>query len=113
LRNRIVLSFLFASSLALGVFLFWTQGHTIDPENFYYQPLVIKLFVFINFPAILLAGLVFTPFFNADSDGSKLTTTLYFGILLVSYFGQWCLIGYLASKVWRRDSLANKLDKIQ
>lgn len=106
MRNRIVLSFLIASLFALGIFLYWTHGRAIDSENFYYQPLLIKLFVFVNFPAILLTGLLFTPFFEANSDGSNLTTTLYFSTLLALYFGQWYLVGWLVSKVWKQRQIS-------
>lgn len=102
LRNdRIVRSVIFLSISVMAIFYWWTLDKSITPENFYYQPLLVKTFVFLNLPVILLSGLLFYPMSSSETlfGSHSIALGLYYGTLIVTYIVQWSLVGILLSKV--------------
>jgi hypothetical protein len=102
MNDRFVQIILLVSVVVLILFYSWSSVNTITPHNFYYLPLLVKLFVFLNLPSIILTGLIFFPIYLTDGDINRSVwlLILYYGTLVSIYFIQWILIGVLLSKVW-------------
>lgn len=87
--------------LCLIILYLWTSNRTISPENFYYQPLLLKLFVLLNIVPILITGLVFSPFFEERvSTYSYLLLAFYYILLILLSIIQWLIIGKIFSTLW-------------
>ena len=86
------------------VFLYsWAQGKEITSHNFYYQPILLKVFTVINFPPIFLTGVIFAPFAKTfPEQSSAWVEGSYFFVLIFLSFLQWLLVGYIISKVKKK-----------
>lgn len=80
IRDRLVQIVVSLSIAALLFFNWWSGDKTITPENFYYQPVWLKTYVFLNLPAILLTGLLFSPlsFFENNFGNSPWVSVIYY-----------------------------------
>ena len=98
--NRLAQVFVAIHFLSLICFYVWAQHNPISTHNFYYQPFIVKTYIFANLPSILLSGLIFSPFYNTFSSLERTTlgSGIYFLILASCSSFQWALIGYAISK---------------
>ncbi len=91
-----------APLVALNLVLFALAFRELDPSNlslhFEYQPICVKIFLLLNFPAVAIAGLILIPL-AATICGVVGTTFEVFAILIASVF-QWGIVGILLEKLF-------------
>lgn len=105
ITDRVVQLFLVAHLVSIVFLYSWADGKEISSENYYFQPLLLKIFAVINLPSILITGLIFAPFVIVKTfpeENSSLEITSYYSVLIILSFLQWLLIGYGVSKLIRK-----------
>jgi len=99
-EDRIVQTVFVLSVIVLLWFIIWSYDKTITPENFYYQPILLKIFVFLNIPSVILTGLVFYPiwYWSGSPTDGRWINVLYYSCLVALYFFQWFFLGLAISR---------------
>lgn len=75
--------------------------------HFIYEPLPIKILIFLNFPAMVAAGLISAVFFPSNNRPSSVVNIggyEFITIVICSIF-QWLLIGYIFNKLFFKKEL--------
>ena len=103
LTNRLAQFFAVAHLIALVFVYSWSESEKVTSFNFHHQPILYKLFWFINLPSSLLSGLIFSPFIKDFPESNSIwilgTAAL---VLIIFSFIQWLLIGYCISKLFKK-----------
>jgi len=84
------------------IIYFWSLERTITPENFYYQPILLKIFVYVNLPSVLFTGILFASISSQGTNGewTPTLTVIYYVVLILISCLQWLLIGKIGSMLW-------------
>ncbi|MBK8151091.1 MAG: hypothetical protein IPN69_19180 [Acidobacteria bacterium] len=97
-QNRFIRVGVGLGIILLIVFVLWIGNKEITPENFYFQPFLVKAFVVINLPAIFLAGLPFGLAFGGNvPEPTNWLLVVYYGFLICCYLAQWAFYGLIVS----------------
>ena len=80
------------------------KGWSFSSFHFYYEPIEVKILIFINFPAVLLASFVYELFFTRPKLGLSSAAIYDFEMFLIVLFSsfQWLLIGLMINFPFRK-----------
>jgi hypothetical protein len=68
------------------------------------EPFLFKLLTLLDYPAIFIVGTAFAPAYSKGLLEHPLWLNGYYLAMVVATTIQWLLVGYVASKLWRRRS---------
>ena len=98
LKNRWAIGFaIFHAIVVFVVFLIKNPqqgfGYHFAQETLYY-----RLLFWVDFPSIVLTGILFYPFVGSGEDSTSVVVAVYYAVLLGLTSFQWLLIGHIFSK---------------